>query len=74
MTAYTKRKSKSKSKAKTQVKSDTKKDVYPQIYIIFITEKDCLKKCRPMSHIECTIREDKEEISGSCQHIIYVNR
>ena len=79
MTAYTKSKAKSKSKptskskTKTQIKFCTKNDIYPQIYVVFITEKDYLKKRRPMSHIEWMIREDKEEIPSSCQHIIYVN-
>ena len=65
--------SKSKAKAQSQTKSEAKKHKYPQIYVIFITEKDFFRNGRPLSHFEWMIQEDKKTISESCQHIIYVN-
>ena len=65
--------SKSKAKAQSQTKSEAKKYEYPQIYVIFITEKDFFRNGRPLSHFEWMIQEDKKTISESCQHIIYVN-
>ena len=46
---------------------------FPQTYVIFITEDDYWKKGLLISHAEWMLREGKEEISNSCQHIIYVN-
>ena len=45
---------------------------YPEIYVIFITETDVLKKGRPLYHIEQMIAEDCEEIDDG-EHIVYVN-
>lgn len=44
----------------------------PEVYIIFITENDVLKKGLPLYHIERIIKETGEEF-GDEEHIIYVN-
>lgn len=46
--------------------------VLPEVYIIFITENDVLKKGLPLYHIERIIKETGEEL-GDEEHIIYVN-
>ena len=45
---------------------------YPEVYVIFITENDVLKKGRPLYRIEQTIVDDGEEVDDG-EHVVYVN-
>lgn len=45
---------------------------YPEIYVIFITEKDVVKKGRPLYYIERMLVEDGEVVDDG-EHVVYVN-
>ena len=45
---------------------------YPEVYVIFITENDVLKKGRPLYRIEQMIVDDGEEVDDG-EHVVYVN-
>lgn len=47
-------------------------DALPELYVIFITEKDVFKKGLPLYHVERRI-EEINELFGDEEHIIYVN-
>ena len=47
-------------------------DALPELYVIFITEKDVFKRGLPIYHIERRIEETRE-LFGDEAHIIYVN-
>lgn len=47
-------------------------DDLPEIYVIFITEKDVFGKNKPIYHIERVVKEVEKDF-GDGSHIIYVN-